>query len=94
MVMGDFNTTPEDEFIESLAYTYDRTMIDRVEDKNKITWKNQETLAKNRLDYILYSTGMLYNTYVKAEKTEIDDNTIAQKLSDHALIIGRIKTVL
>lgn len=37
---------------------------------------------------------MLYNTYVKAEKTEIDDNTIAQKLSDHALIIGRIKTVL
>jgi len=94
MVMGDFNTTPEDEFIESLAYTYDRTMIDRVEDKNKITWKNQETLAKNRLDYILYSTGMLYNTYVKAEKTEIDDNTIAQKLSDHALIIGRIKTGL
>lgn len=89
IALGDFNTVPEDSFINDLAYTYiNRPMIDTVakEDKNKITWNNQG--AKNRLDYILYSQGMLCDTGLSAKITTIDDTTIVEKLSDHAILIG------
>ncbi len=65
IVLGDFNASTEDKFIKSLAYTYNRPMIDAVKDhdKNAATWKNFATKTKSRLDYILYSIGMLCVTW-------------------------------
>ena len=90
IVLGDFNSTPNSEFIKLLAYTHDRPMIDAVkeDDKYTTTWKNSSNTGQNRLDYILYSTGMLCDTGVRAKFTCIDENTIHQNLSDHALLVG------
>lgn len=91
IALGDFNTVPDDSFIEALAYTYiDKPMIDPVlaSDKNKITWKNLG--SKNRLDYILYSRGMLCDTEMSAKITKIDDTTITSKMSDHAVLVGGV----
>lgn len=93
IVLGDFNATPESEFIESLAYTnINRSMIDAVKqyNKNVYTWENHETKTQSRLDYILYSTGMLCDTGMSAKFTLVDDTTILQELSDHAALIGGI----
>ena len=92
IVLGDFNAVPDDTFIESLAYSYDRPMIDSVKnhDKNTATWRDFITKTKSRLDYILYSTGMLRNTGVSAKFTLVDETTIFQELSDHAILVGGI----
>lgn len=92
VILGDFNSTPESDLIETLAYSYDKPMIDAVKpcNKNVYTWRDYATKAKNRLDYILYSAGMLCDTGVGAKFTIIDDNTILQNLSDHAILIGGI----
>ena len=90
IILGDFNTLPEDEFIDSLVYSYDRPMLDAVKkhEQNISTWKNPVTQMQSRLDYIFYSNGMLSNTGLSAKVTEIDDSTIAQGLSDHAVLYG------
>lgn len=92
IVLGDFNTLPDDRFIETLAYAYDRPMIDTVKDHDKktATWRNFATRTKSRLDYIFYSTGMLCNTGVSAKFTMVDDTTILNELSDHAILVGGI----
>lgn len=92
IILGDFNTLPDDRFIETLAYTYDRPMIDAVKDHDKkiATWRDFATRTKSRLDYILYSTGMLCNTGVSAKFTMVDDCTILNELSDHAILVGGI----
>ena len=91
IILGDFNALPNDTFIDSLAYAYNRPMIDPVkkQDKDTPTWRDFSTGARSRIDYILYSTG-LFNTGVSAKLTMIDDSTISNKLSDHALLIGGI----
>lgn len=91
IALGDFNTVPEDPFINGLAYTYvNRPMIDAVEkeDKNKITWLNQD--SQNRLDYIFYSRGMLNDTGLSAKFTQIDDSSIINQMSDHAILFGGV----
>lgn len=92
IVLGDFNAVPDDGFIKSLAYAYDRPMIDAVrdQDKNTATWRDFASKTKNRLDYILYSVGMLCNTGVSAKFTQVDDSTIFQALSDHAILVGGV----
>lgn len=92
IVLGDFNTLPDDRFIETLVYTYDRPMIDTVKehDKKTATWRNFATRTKSRLDYIFYSTGMLCNTGVSTKFTMVDDSTILNELSDHAILVGGI----
>lgn len=91
VIMGDYNTVPEDSFIDSLAYSYiDRPMIDAVKpmDKNKVTWRNNG--CANRLDYILYNQGLLCDTGFSAKITIVDDYPIIAKFSDHAALIGGI----
>lgn len=93
IILGDFNATPESDFITSIAYThYNRPMVDAVrpENKNVMTWRSNETNSEGRLDYILYSLGMLCDTGVKAKFTQIDDHAIQQGLSDHCMLIGGI----
>lgn len=92
IILGDFNTLPDDEFVDSLVYSYDRPMVDAVKDhdKNTATWRNFATKTKSRLDYIFYSAGMLCDTGVSAKFTLVDKTTIIQELSDHALLVGGI----
>ena len=92
IVLGDFNALPDDRFIKSLVYAYDKPMIDAVKDNDKktATWRDFATKTKSRLDYILYSTGMLCNTGVSAKFTMVDDSTILNELSDHAILVGGI----
>ena len=87
---GDFNTPPDDSFIENLDTFIDSPMLDPVlpKDKKKATWINGT--SKNRLDYILYSSGLICDTGVSAQITQIDDTTITDKMSDHAFLIGGI----
>lgn len=94
LILGDLNATPDAKFIESLVYTnINRSMVDAVKPHNKYayTWKDYKTNTRKRLDYILYSRGMLCDTGVSAKFTLTDDTSIQQKLSDHAILIGGIK---
>ena len=90
IALGDFNTPPDDSFIENLDTFIDSPMLDPVlpKDKKKATWINGT--SKNRLDYILYSSGLICDTGVSAQITQIDDTTITDKMSDHAFLIGGI----
>ena len=92
VLLGDFNATPESDFIHSIAYANDRTMLDAVKpyNRNTMTWKNHVTNSTSRLDYILYSAGMFCDTGVSVKNTQIDEQTILQDLSDHALLIGKL----
>ena len=92
IILGDLNALPNTRFIESLAYAYDRPMIDAVKahDKKTATWRDFATRTKSRLDYILYSTGMLCNTGVSAKFTRVDNSTVLKELSDHAILVGGI----
>lgn len=83
IVLGDLNSVPNDSFIDALAYTDGSPMIDK-QNKNTATWGDK------RLDYILYSRGMLSNTGVSIKSTMIDNTTISEKLSDHTILIGGI----
>ena len=76
-----------------LAYTsIDRQMLDatRKPDINKSTWFKEYYGNENRLDYILYSVGMLNNTGVVADLTVADDFVIKARYYDHALLIWGI----
>ncbi|MBD5495751.1 MAG: hypothetical protein HDR12_15655 [Lachnospiraceae bacterium] len=90
--LGDYNSHPEDPFIEFLAYNDDKPMMDAIKpaDKNKVTWYNNVIKSKNRLDYIFYSLSMLKNTGLSAKFTIIDDTTITAKMSDHVALIGGV----
>lgn len=92
IVLGDFNALPDDRFIESLAYAYDKPMIDAVKDHDKktATWRDFATRTTSRSDYIFYSAGMLCDTGVSAKFTMVDDSTILKELSDHAILVGGI----
>lgn len=96
IVLGDFNASPKDSFIESLAYSYDSPMLDAVKkcDRDIATWIDFTTGTKNRLDYLLYSRGMLCNTGVTAKFTITDNYTTLNRLSDHAILVGGISVNL
>lgn len=93
IVMGDLNSSPDSDFITSMAYTfYNRPMIDAVgpNSKEMITWRDNATKLESRIDYILYSLGMLCDAGVRAKYTQIDEQTIQQELSDHCMLIGSL----
>ena len=93
VILGDYNVVPDDTFIKSLAYSYDRPMIDAVKDcdKHAPTWRDRFAKTKNRVDYVLYSTGMFCNREVSAKFTLVDETTIFQELSDHAMLVGGLR---
>ena len=87
--LGDFNTLPGDAFLQELVETYiNRPMIDAIADtdKNTPTWISAN--GSNRLDYLLYSIGMLCDTGIRAKRTIVDDTPISQNMSDHVLLVG------
>lgn len=94
IIMGDFNASEKSDFIEALAYTsMNRPMVDAVKpcERNVYTWRDCATKTKKRIDFILYSAGMLCDTGVSAKLTQTDDRTIRDKLSDHVILVGGIK---
>lgn len=91
IVLGDLNSSPEDIFIKSLAHSYKSPMVETAsKNRNNATWNDLATGTEKKLDYILYSKGMLCNTGVRAKLTDIDNSVISENLSDHAMLIGGI----
>ncbi len=92
IILGDLNANSQDELIQNLVYSYNSPMLEvlDVAEKPQITWANSQVGGKDKLDYILYSKGLLRNTGIRARRTEIDDTTILEGLSDHAMLIGRL----
>lgn len=90
--LGDLNSTETDPFIKGLVYDFNRPMLDatKKEDMEKPTWVNYYLGSKNRLDYIFYSNGMLNNTGVSANYTEVDRSIITDRKSDHCALFGGI----
>ena len=76
--------------MQTLVYSnYMPSFMDAVEYESTYTWKNELVHAESRLDYILYSLGMLNDTGISV-KTLIDSTTISQRLSDHAMLFGEL----
>lgn len=90
ILFGDVNSTPKSDFMQTLVYSnYMPSFMDALEYESTYTWKNELVHAESRLDYILYSLGMLNDTGISV-KTLIDSTTISQRLSDHAMLFGEL----
>lgn len=90
-MMADLNTSPDDPFMQNLVYSYGSPMLDAVKEEYRYisTWNNKG--ATNRIDYILYSRGMISErSGAKVRFTEVDDSPITEKTSDHCILVGGI----
>lgn len=90
ILLGDMNSSPEDEFVIALANNFYQPMLEplRPEDRNKTTWRNSELNSEGCLDHIYYSMGMMKSDGVKIHYTDILLDTIREEMSDHAVIRG------
>lgn len=90
-MMVDMNTSPDDPFMKELAYSYDSPMLDAVKEEDRYipTWNNNG--SNNRIDYILYSKGMISErSGASVRFTEVDDSSITENTSDHCILVGGI----
>ena len=55
------------------------------------TWENPE-YEPNHIDYIFYSMGSMMAPVIDVYYNEIINAPIIEKISDHALIRGKIRT--
>lgn len=96
VLVGDMNSTTDDGFIVALANNFNQPMFEPLipENKNKATWRNSEFNGEGCLDHIYYSKGMIKSEGVRIHYTNILDDTIQEKLSDHTLLIGSFDTCI
>lgn len=90
--MGDFNCVPESEFIQKLSGPVEPVLFNatRPDDRKKTTWRTPEHMDSH-LDYICYSMGTMLAPVIDIYCNDIIDTPISEKISDHALIRGRIR---
>lgn len=91
--MTDANASPEDVFIRKLSGAVNPSLFNatRTGDRDIPTWKNPE-YASSHIDYIFYSMGSMIAPVIDVYYNEIIEAPISEKISDHALIRGRIRT--
>ncbi|MGN9020023.1 hypothetical protein ACTNBM_13375 [Lachnospiraceae bacterium HCP1S3_C3] len=92
--MTDANASPESPFIQKLSGSVNPPLFNatRIEDMNRATWINSRYMnIHNHLDYIFYSMGTVMAPVIDVYYNDIIDAPITQKLSDHALVRGRIQ---
>lgn len=96
ILLGDTNSSPQDSFILSLANNYQQPMMEtlRMNEKNKITWKNSQLKREGCIDHIFYSMGMMESDALKIHYTDVLEQTIQDKMSDHACIRGSFDTYI
>lgn len=93
--MADMNASPQDAFIQKLSGAVDPSLFNatRTGDRTIATWKNPEyTENQNHLDYIFYSMGSMMAPVIDVYYNDIIDAPISEKISDHAIIRGRLRT--
>ncbi len=91
--MTDANASPEDVFIRRLSGAVNPVIFNatRTGDRGKPTWMNPE-YEPNHIDYIFYSMGSMMAPVIDVYYNEIIDAPIVKRISDHALIRGKIRT--
>ena len=91
--MADANTTPESSFIQQLSGTVEPLLYNatKASDLKIATWNNPE-YKSSHIDYIFYSMGSMKSSAIDVYNNDIIDTPIAEKISDHAIIRGRIRT--
>ena len=89
--LADANATPESSFIQQLSGTVEPLLFNatRPNDRMIPTWKNPE-YSSAHIDYIFYSIKSLESSAIDVYHNDIIDLPIAEKISDHAIIRGRI----
>ena len=95
IVVGDLNATPDSDFVRCLAHTPKHRFVIKEptvnllkeEDLNTPTWVNEQLGCSKHIDYVVYSIGMW--TACGLARTEVIDDTIKSKISDHAMLCGR-----
>lgn len=91
--MGDLNSFSESSFIEKLSGRVEPVLFNatRPNDRDLPTWKNPECKSAH-IDYIFYSMGSMSAPAIEVYYNDIIDRPIREKVSDHAIIRGKIKT--
>ncbi|MDY4097931.1 MAG: hypothetical protein SOY47_14660 [Lachnospiraceae bacterium] len=91
--MTDANASPEDAFIRKLSGAVNPVLFNatRTGDRDMPTWENPE-YEPNHIDYIFYSMGSMMAPVIDVYYNEIINAPIIEKISDHALIRGKIRT--
>lgn len=91
--MTDANASPADAFIRKLSGAVNPVLFNatRTGDRDLATWKNPG-YKPSHIDYIFYSMGSMMASVIDVFYNEIIDSPITKKISDHALIRGRIRT--
>lgn len=95
IVVGDLNATPDSDFVKNLAYSpkhpaiIKEPLVDVISKDNisSPTWVNEQLGCANRIDYLLYSLGTW--TTCSLCRTELIDEPIKCRISDHAILRGR-----
>lgn len=94
IIMGDLNACPTSALYETLATTpIDRPFFDSIlpKDSQVASWCDRH-LNAGRIDYIMYSWYMVdQNSPYVCRPGKIIQDTISDKLSDHALIVASIE---
>lgn len=91
--MTDANASPESSFIQKLSGAVNPPLFNatRTGDRKLATWNNPEYM-NNHIDYIFYSMGSMIAPVIDAYYNDIIDVPISEKISDHAIIRGKIRT--
>lgn len=90
--MTDANASPESLFIQRLSGTINPPLFNamRIGDRNLPTWKNPKYKNKH-IDYIFYGVGCVMAPVIDVYYNDIIDSSISEKISDHAIIRGKIR---
>lgn len=91
--MGDLNAGPEDAYIRKLTNPCNPVLFNAipVQERKKPTWKKQGCTPAH-LDYIFYSIGSLTGDVIDVCDNDIIMTPIENQISDHAMILGRVRT--
>lgn len=97
ILCGDMNATCAESPVREFVNPHSKSpMINAIidSDRAKSTWINELNGGMKHLDYIFYSYGTLKSDILRIHPTRIVDDSIKLKLSDHAMLVGSISTLI
>lgn len=91
--LTDANASPKDAFIQTLSGAVNPSLYNatRICDQTVSTWKKSEHMH-GHIDYIFYSIGSMMSPVIDVYYNDIIDTPIVKKISDHAIIRGKLRT--
>lgn len=93
--MGDLNATPQDSFINKISGLVNPSIYNatQTEDRKKSTYHNS-IYGDSHIDYIFYSMGSMQGDVIEVYRNEILNIPIVNKISDHCIIRGKVRTLI